>query len=130
MALASDDVVQWAYSQLGREYRTGAQFVQAAWRVVGIRLPSTAVAQAYRAGAVVPSREALCPGDIIFPTARVSQLYVGGGYVIAVTKAGVGKYPARRVWRAVRVSTPGGGAGLALAQPGLSPAPMVTRPKF
>lgn len=126
MASDADSVVQYGLSRIGVVYKSGALFVQDCYAVVGIKLPATALVQAYRVGQQVMSpRKNLCPGDLVFPTIRISQLYIGGGFVLTATKAGVVRYPVRRVQRAVRVTTPGGGAGAALAQPHTSPRGMV-----
>jgi cell wall-associated NlpC family hydrolase len=126
MASNADSVVQFGLSRIGAVYKSGALFVQDCYAVVGIKIPTTALAQAYRAGVqVVNPRKNLSPGDLVFPTLRISQLYIGGGFVLTATKAGVVRYPVRRVQRAVRVTTPGGGTGLSLAQPHTAPRSVI-----
>lgn len=129
MAGIADTAIQFGLSQIGKPYKTGALFTQACYHAAGIRIPAYAMPQAFRAGAEVrnPKRN-LSPGDLVFPTLRIVQIYIGENWVLGVTKSGVGKYPVRRIQRAVRITTPGGGAGLSLAVPGQTPAPMVTRP--
>lgn len=123
MASISDSVVQWGLSQIGIIYHSGAQFTQTAYSVAGVKIPRTAVAQAFRSGVEVynPKRN-LAPGDLVFPTLRIVQLYIGGGYVLRATDKGIVRSKTRRIWRAVRITTPGGGDGLALAQTHVSPA--------
>lgn len=129
MASAADSAIQFGLAQIGKQYKTGAQFTQACYHAAGIRIPGYAMPQAFRSGAEVPNpRKNLSPGDLVFPTLRIVQLYIGENWVLGVTKSGVGKFPVRRIQRAVRITTPGGGAGLSLAVPGQSPAPMRTRP--
>lgn len=119
MASVADNAVQFGYSQIGYIYKTGALFTSAAYRAAGVEIPRHALAQAYRAGVMLDNpRSLLAPGDLVFMTTRIVQLYVGGGFVLAATKGGIVKTPVRSIWRAVRVTTPGGGQGLALAQPG------------
>lgn len=119
MASTADNAVQFGYSQIGYIYKTGALFTSAAYRAAGVEIPRHALAQAYRAGVALDNpRNVLAPGDLIFMTTRIVQLYVGGGYVLAATKGGILATPVRSIWRAVRITTPGGGQGLALAQPG------------
>lgn len=132
MPNVADSVVQFGLSQIGYTYKTGAQLAHDAYQASGIDIPRTAVGQAYRAGQeiIAPKRGNLAPGDLVFPTLRVVQIYVGGGYCLTVMKSGVIRRPVRRVWRAVRITTPGGGAGLSLAKPGNSPQKMVPRGRF
>ncbi len=119
MPSTADSAVQFGYSQIGYVYKTGALFTSTCYKAVGVDIPRHALPQAYRSGVELKNpRELLAPGDLVFMTTRIVQLYVGGGFVLAATKGGIVKTPVRAIWRAVRVTTPGGGQGLALAQPG------------
>lgn len=123
MPSTADSVVQWGLSQIGIQYRSGSQFVHTAYGVAGIDIPRTAVAQAFRVGnEILNPKRNLAPGDLVFPTLRIVQLYIGGGYVLRVADKGkVTRTRVRRIWRAVRITTPGGGEGQALAVPHQSP---------
>lgn len=127
MASVADTAIQYGLSQIGLPYRTSAEFTSACYYAAGVKIPRTGLAQAFRAGQeVLNPRRNLAPGDLVFPTTRVAQLYIGGGYCLTVSpKKGVVKASVRRIWRAVRVTTPGGGSGLALAMAGeSSPKPL------
>ena len=121
MAGHADSAVQWAMAQIGRTgWKNGASFVRDAYAHVGLTIPSTAIGQGLRLAEADPAHVA--DGDIILPTARLAQLYVGGDRVIGVTRTHrVAIGSVSRIWRVVRVTTPGGGYGLTLAVPGYTP---------
>lgn len=113
--LPTDELSQWALAQIGNKWPSGALFVQAAYKSVGIKIPASGLGQAYRAGKRVTTA---ATGDIVMPRPRVCQLCISRDVVIGVTKQGVvkarmPKYP----WRVIRITTPGGPDGLTLARP-------------
>ena len=122
MASIADSAVQFGLSQIGIIYRTGAQFTATCYYVAGVKIPRTAVAQAFRAGQeILNPRQNLAPGDLVFPTLRIVQLYIGAGTILRATDKGIVLSKVRRIYRVVRITTPGGGDGLALAHPSISP---------
>lgn len=113
---AADTAIQFALAQVGKPYRWGATgpdaydcsgLVQTAYAHAGIKLPRVTYSQVLVGTAV--DRNALLPGDIIFPNPGHEQLYIGGGKVCEAPEAGV---PVRVVpiwgfWKARRVTSPG-----------------------
>lgn len=128
MASTADSVTQYGLSQIGKHYESGSAFTRTAYAAVGIQIPRTAIAQAYRAGMEIKRKADLAEGDLVFPTVRIVGLYVGGGYWLAVVRSTgtVQRVKVGRMWRGVRVATPGGGRGLALAVPGSLPRETVS----
>lgn len=100
-------MVAYAYAQLGKPYRYGADgpgafdcsgLTLAAYARAGRRLPHRAAAQHGRP----VSRRAARPGDLVKWAGRHVGIYVGRGYVIHAPKPG-DRVKRARLWGSYRI---------------------------
>jgi cell wall-associated NlpC family hydrolase len=128
VTVAAESAIAFCRAQLGKPYRFGTTgpdtfdcsgLVYAAYKHAGINIPRTTFL-IVNVGIAV-SRDALIPGDLVFPNPHHVQMYIGGGRVIEAPEAGI---PVRNVamwgfWKARRVTQPSPG----VSGPGLSSGP-------
>lgn len=91
----ADVAIAFARAQLGKPYVWGATgpnsydcsgLVQAAYKAAGINLPR--VTQAMILSGTAVARDALIPGDLVFPDIGHVQIYTNNGNVIEAPSAG------------------------------------------
>lgn len=117
------DAIAFAQAQIGKPYVFGATgpnaydcsgLAQAACKAGGVNIARVTYDQLFDGTEV--TRDALAPGDLLFPDAGHVQLYVGNNQVIEAPHSGAfvrqvavwGFWRARRVFDAVSATTPTG----------------------
>jgi NlpC/P60 family len=112
----ADMAISYARQQIGKPYRYGftgpnyfdcSGLVQSAYKYAGILLPRTSEIQ-MTVGTPV-TRNALEPGDLVFPDSGHVQIYVGDGEIIEAPRTGllVRQVPIWGFLTARRITSPG-----------------------
>lgn len=125
---SADIAIQYAMAQIGKPYCWGgigptcfdcSGLVQMAFLAANIQLPRTTYQQVLQGTSV--ARSDLAPGDLIFPDPGHVQIFIGGTQIVEAPHTGlsVRTVPMWGFWQGRRITTPGGGTGLANAQPGI-----------
>ena len=106
--------ISFARSQIGKPYVWGGTgpngwdcsgLTQAAYASAGVRLPRVTQQQVFSGTPV--TRDALAPGDLVFPDPGHVAIYTGGGMIVEAPRTGlrVREVPIYGVWRARRITS-------------------------